>query len=98
MTHTIRIYNRRIKKAQRNNIYRQEEKGWGEMTETEQRDYINSPLLNSISSHGLIYHPYLQCCMGHCPHCRDPTLDQRHQRKIRKREFARILALEMSTE
>lgn len=98
MTRTVRIYNRRIKKAQRNNIYHPEENGWGEMTETEQRDYINSPLLNSVSSHGLVYHPYLQCCMGHCPHCRDPTLDQRHQRKIRKREFMRILPQEMSTE
>jgi len=40
---------------------------------------------------GFVYHPYKVLCMIH----KDPNLDQKHQRKIRKREFMRALDMEM---
>ena len=50
---------------------------------------------NSIHEYGLAYHPYRALCMGYCDSCKDPNLDQKHQRKIRKQEFMRALDMEM---
>ena len=95
MTRTIRIYNRRIKKAHRINLLNLI-LDFKEQVETGE---INNPLRNSVHHYGFVYHPWASwLCMGHCNSCRDHSLDQRHQRKIRKREFARILPQEMSTE
>ena len=95
MGHTERIYNRKIKKAQRNNCYHPEEKVWGEMSEEEQFEFCNNTLKNSIGSNGIYYHPYAQVCMGHCKMCKDPHKDQHHLRKLRKREFQKILPEEI---
>lgn len=47
--------------------------------------------IKSIHEYGLAYHPYRVLCMGHCNFCRGSKLDQKYQRKIRKREFMRAL-------
>jgi hypothetical protein len=61
-------------------------------------EFINNPLRNSIHSYGLMYHPYAQLCMGRCPMCRDPKLDQKHLRKIKKSEFKQMLTDELEKE
>ena len=79
MSRTLRIYNRKIKKCHRANV-----------NDCVVRDFRNS-LRNSIHYYGLVYHPYRQLCMGHCPSCRDHSKDQKHLRKKRAREFRREL-------
>jgi 5-methylcytosine-specific restriction endonuclease McrA len=96
MTHTLRIYNKKIKKAQRNNCYHPEEKDFDEMTDEEKCNFVKDPLRNSIGSNGIYYHPYAQVCMGRCSMCRDPDKDQKHIRKHKKSEFRHIIALELN--
>jgi len=50
---------------------------------------------NSIHEYGLAYHPYRALCMSHCGFCRNQELDQKQQRKERKREFLRALNEEL---
>lgn len=97
MGHTLRIYNKKIKKAQRNNCYHPEEKMYDEMTEEERYNFTNDSLRNSISSIGIYYHPYAQVCMGHCAMCKDHNLDQKHIRKHKKVEFRQIVAMELGS-
>ena len=99
MARTRRIYNKlTMKKTLRNDITREfGEKPWGDMTKDEQKAWVSSPLRNAVQVKGFIYHPYASgLCMGNCPHCRDPTKDQRHLRKIRKREFRHDLVQELT--
>ena len=76
MSRTLRIYNKKIKKCHRVNI---------------DDNTVRNSLWNSIHDYGLVYHPYRQLCMGHCPSCRDHSKDQKHLRKIRAIEFRREL-------
>jgi hypothetical protein len=50
----------------------------------------------AVHRYGFVFHPYRALCMGHCGSCRDPNLDQKHQRKARRQEFMRALNMELS--
>lgn len=84
MSHTKRIYNKKIRKCHRINLNDNTVKNIKEI------DFRNS-LWNSIHEYGLVYHPFRQLCMGHCSGCKDHSRDQKHLRKIRARDFRREL-------
>jgi len=95
MTGTKRIYNKlNVKKAQRIDL-RRLPPGLKEQVESGE---INNPLRNAIHTTGLLYHPYAQLCMGKCPMCRDPALDPKRVRKVKKTEFMKQLKDEMDKE
>ncbi len=98
MTRTKRIYNNpNLKKTKRIDLTKVTGKALRDMSEGEMATYFNDPLRNSISETGFLYHPYASgLCMGHCHSCRDPSKDQKHQRKIRKQEFKKMLDEELS--
>ncbi|MFA5745763.1 MAG: hypothetical protein WCX79_00890 [Candidatus Paceibacterota bacterium] len=50
----------------------------------------------AVHKYGFAFHPYRALCMGHCGSCKNPELDQKHQRKIRKQEFRRALSMELA--
>jgi len=92
MTRTIRIYNRKVKKAHRIDLSKPR-MGLKEMVETGE---IRNSLRNAVHDYGLVFHKYAGwLCMGHCPSCRDHDKDPRHLRKVREREFMRILPHEL---
>lgn len=95
MSDTIRIYNRKVKKAHRIDLSKPR-MGLKEQVETGE---IRNPLRNAVHDYGLVYHPYASwLCMGHCPMCRDHDKDQRRLRKVRKREFMNILYHEQNNQ
>jgi len=98
MTRTKRIYNNpNLKKTVRNDITKPQAPLFKDMTESEMAAWVNDSLRNSIQFHGFLYHPYKSgLCMGRCPHCRNPDEDQKHIRKIRKREFRKVIDEEIS--
>lgn len=100
MTRTRRIYNNpNLKKTIRNDLTKTDGKMFSEMSEGEMAEYLNDSLRNSISFKGFLFHPYASgLCMGRCPHCRDPTEDQKHLRKVRKREFQSLVKMELTSE
>jgi hypothetical protein len=71
MTHTIRIYNRRLKKAQRYNLHKSE--------------YDNNG--TSINHVGIPFTWRSYLCMGNCCMCKDHTKDQRLLRKKRSEQL-----------
>ena len=72
MSHTKRIYNRRLKKAQRYNIHNS---GYDK----------NGVRINDV---GIPFTWRSFICMGHCPiHRKDPNKDQKIVRKRRKEQF-----------
>ncbi len=80
MSHTKRIYNRILKKAQR---YNWDISGYDE----------NGVRINHV---GIPFTWRSFICMGHCPHHRDPGIDQRTIRKKRKVQFRFDLRKEFS--
>lgn len=76
MGHTLRIYNKHIKKSHRNDLRGEEDE---------------NSLKNSVHEYGIPYHPYMQMCMGNCPSCKDHSDDQTLKRKKRKSEFRKEL-------
>ena len=93
MTRTRRIYNRKIKKCHRVDLQTSAPQDLKKLVETGE---INNPLKFAVHQYGFAYHPYHRLCMGKCPCCRDHTKDQRHQRKIRKRDFVRFVSMELN--
>ena len=88
MSDTNRIYNRKnLKKTPRYNL--DDPRFTGNL-----KDVVRKGLV--IPHHvGMPLTHRSWICMGKCPQCRDSDLDPRHQRKIRQREFARTLSMEM---
>ena len=89
MSDTLRIYNRiNLKKTPRYNL--DDPRFTGNLKDVVEKGLV----IPHQVGFPLTYRSWI--CMGHCPMCRNHDLDQRHLRKVRKREFARILPEEMS--
>ena len=88
MSNTIRIYNRKnLKKTPRYNL--DDPRFTGDLQEMVEKKLISPHQVGMP----LTRRSYI--CMGNCSGCKDHSQDQKHQRKIREREFARVLPMEM---
>ena len=88
MSNTVRIYNKtNLKKTPRYNL--DDPRFTGDLKEMVERKLVIPHQVGMLLTH----RSYI--CMGNCSGCKDHSLDQKHQRKIREREFARVLPMEM---
>ena len=91
MSNTIRIYNRKnLKKTPRYNI--DDPTITGDIKEMIEKKLVIPHQVGMPLTH----RSYI--CMGNCSSCKDHSLDQKRQRKIRAREFARVYQEEVDYE
>jgi len=90
MSDTERIYNRKnLKKTPRYNL--DDPRFAGDLKESVEKGLVIPHQVGMPLTHRS------WICMGNCSGCKDHSKDQKYQRKVRQREFVRVLPMEIES-